>query len=175
MCTCTKCLCFWCGPMWLCMPMCMGACNGCYGLHWWGEWTLYGVPDYIGKCPHLASLLNLVPYAWKCSRYEIFANCQLNKIFAFLFSRMLAPFPSELPGRLPCVLLLSCCCHYRRLVWRSAQLFLTCPSESTVRTKDVHRWEMFAKQVFASVTSFAKFTKISYREHFHAYGTFSAC
>ena len=108
---------------------------------------------------------NLLPYAWKCLQYEIFANCQLNKIFAFLFSRMLAPFPSELPGRLPRVLLLSCWCHYRRLAWRSVQLFLTCLSESTVCTRDVHRWEMFA-----SVTSFAKFAKILYHEHFRAYG-----
>ena len=30
---------------------------------------------------------------------------------------------------------------------------------------------MFAKQMFANVTSFAKFAKILYREHFHAYGT----
>ena len=78
---------------------------------------------------------------------------------------MLAPFPSELPGWLPRVLLLRCCCHYRRLAWISAQLFLTCLFESTVCTTDVHRWEMFA-----SVMSFAKFAKILYCEHFHAYG-----
>ena len=33
----------------------------------------------------------------------------------------------------------------------------------------MQRWEMFAKYIFANVTSFTKFTKILYCEHSRAY------
>ena len=36
------------------------------------------------------------------------------------------------------------------------------------------KWEMFANLIFVKVTSFAKFAKISSREHFQVYGTQSA-
>ena len=41
---------------------------------------------------------------------------------------------------------------------------------SYVCTRDIHKWVMFANYIFANITSFAKFAKISSRENFQVHG-----
>ena len=42
---------------------------------------------------------------------------------------------------------------------------------SYVCTRDIHKWVMFANYIFANITSFAKFAKISSRENFQVHGS----
>ena len=43
---------------------------------------------------------------------------------------------------------------------------------SDVCTRDIHKRVMFANYIFANITSFAKFAKISSRENFQVHGTY---
>ena len=42
---------------------------------------------------------------------------------------------------------------------------------SYVCTRDIHKRVMFANYIFANITSFAKFAKISSRENFQVHGS----
>ena len=46
---------------------------------------------------------------------------------------------------------------------------------SYVCTKDIHKRVMFANYIFANITSFAKFAKISPSENFQVHGMYVNC